>query len=179
PEDDDRDRFVLSAAHMVPGLYATLAERGYFPVEKLKEFRDFGSQLQGHTFRDLSIGVETTGGSLGQGISIAIGFALAARLDDKDYRTYSIIGDGESNEGQIWEAAMFAAKYKLNNLCVILDRNNIQQTNFGDVIMPLEPLAAKWEAFGFNVLEIDGHDFQQISFVFGKARVATKPTIII
>lgn len=187
PKAEDRDRFVLSAAHMVPVLYATLAERGFFPKSELKTLRQSKSRLKGHTFRDLDIGVETTGGSLGQGIGIAVGMALAAQLREQQaasgrpgFRTYCVIGDGESNEGSVWEAAMLAAKYKLDNLCVILDRNNIQLSGSGTDIMPLEPLAAKWEAFNWQVLQMDGHDFKEMSFAFSKARLSkNRPTIII
>lgn len=184
PEDPNRDRFVLSAAHMVPVLYATLAERGFFPKEELLTLRQHNSRLKGHTFRNLEIGVETTGGSLGQGINMALGFALASRLQAKEggesFRTYCVIGDGESNEGSVWEAAMFAAKEKLDNLCVICDRNNIQLSNSSDNIMPLEPLAEKWSAFGWHVLQIDGNDIGQVRFAFNKAKlVKDRPTIII
>ncbi len=183
PADDDRDRFVLSAAHMVPVLYATLAERGFFPKTELLTLRELGSRLQGHTFRNLDIGVETTGGSLGQGISIAIGFALAARLRKQEgksgFRTYCVIGDGESDEGEIWEAAMYAAKEKLDDLIVILDRNNIQQSGSGTDILSLDPVAAKWEAFNWKVFQIDGHDWQQIQFAFEKAKlISGKPVLI-
>jgi len=184
PQMAERDRFVLSAAHMVPVLYATLAERGFFPKSELLTLRQFGSRLQGHTFRNLEIGVETTGGSLGQGISIALGFALAAKLGQREgkpgFHTYCVIGDGESDEGQIWEAALFAAKYKLDNLTVILDRNNIQQSGSGTDIMPLDPVAYKWEAFGWKVFQIDGHDFSQINFALEKAKlVPAKPALIV
>lgn len=185
PTDEQRDRFVLSAAHMVPVLYATLAERGYFPVEELQTLRKFGSRLKGHTYRNLEIGVETTGGSLGQGLGIAVGMALSAQLREQaaaesGFRTYCVIGDGESNEGSIWEAAMLATKYQLDNLCVILDRNNIQLSGSSTDIMPLEPLAAKWEAFNWQVLQINGHDFAEMSFAFSKARlIKNRPTIII
>ncbi len=179
-EDPGRDRFVLSAAHMVPGLYAVLAETGFIEKSQLKTFREFGSPLQGHTFRNLDMGVEVTGGSLGQGLSIAIGFALAARLEGMDYRSFCIIGDGEINEGSNWEALMFATKERLDNLCVILDRNNMQQSNTSDMVMPLEPLAQKLEAFNWYVHEIDGHDFHQIQFAFDKVKILKgKPTIII
>ncbi len=185
PADDNRDRFVLSAAHMVPVLYATLAERGFFPKSELMTLRSLGSRLKGHTFRNLEIGVETTGGSLGQGIGIALGFALASRMREQDntqglrpFRTYCVIGDGESNEGSVWEAAMFAAKEKLDNLCVICDRNNIQLSNSSDNIMPLEPLAAKWEAFGWQVLQINGNDLAEVLFALNKSKIIKgKPTI--
>lgn len=182
-QDPARDRFVLSCAHMVPALYSTLALKGYLPESQLTDLRKFGSPLQGHTFRNLDIGVETTGGSLGQGLSIAIGMALAARLNHAyqkpTYNVYCMISDGESNEGQIWEAAMCANKYQLSNLYVVLDRNGIQQSNTSDEIMPLEPLADKWRAFGWNVFEIDGHDFHQLAFTFAKAHMLEGPTIVI
>lgn len=194
PDDTDRDRFVLSAAHMVPVLYATLAQRGFFPIAELSTLRQTDSRLKGHTFRDLTIGVETTGGSLGQGINVALGFALASKLrhkqsvqsgqmgqsGEREFRTYCVIGDGESNEGSIWEAAMFAAKYKLNNLCVICDRNGIQLSDDSNVVMPLDSLADKWRAFNWNVIEIDGNDLAQIMFALNKAKIVMdKPTIII
>lgn len=138
PSDPQRDRFVLSAAHMVPALYAVLAKRGYFPASELSSLRKFGSRLKGHTFRDLEIGLETTGGSLGQGLGIAVGMALAARLAGEHWRTYCVIGDGESDEGSIWESAMCAAKYNLANLCVIADRNQIQLSDNTENVMPLE-----------------------------------------
>lgn len=180
PRMHDRDRFVLSGAHMVPGLYATLAEAGFFPKEELTTLRKFGSRLEGHATRNLDIGVETTGGSLGQGVSVAIGFALAAKIDAKPYRTYCVLGDGESNEGSVWEAAMFAAKYSLDNLVYILDRNDIQLSGDSDDIMPLEPLVAKWQAFNWNVIDINGNDIPEILSAFRKAReTKNKPTIII
>lgn len=180
PAMSDRDRFVLSAAHMVPGLYATLAEAGFFPKEELPTLRKFGSRLEGHTVRNLEIGVETTGGSLGQGVSIAIGMALAAKLDKKDWRTYCIVGDGESNEGEVWEAAMFAPKFQLDNLVFITDRNNIQLSGDGSDIMPLEPLGDKWRAFNWYVIEIDGNNFDEIKSAFLKAKeIKNKPTMII
>jgi transketolase len=182
-QDPSRDRFVLSSAHMVPALYSTLALKGYFPESQLTDLRKFGSPLQGHTFRNLDIGIETTGGSLGQGLSVAIGFALAARLNlaykKPTYNVYALISDGESNEGQIWEAAMCANKYQLSNLYVVLDRNGIQQSNTSDEIMPLGSLADKWRAFGWNVYEIDGHDFHQLAFTFAKAHMLEGPTMII
>lgn len=176
----DRDRFVLSAAHMVPGLYATLAEAGFFPKEELLTLRKFGSRMEGHTVRNLEIGVETTGGSLGQGVGIACGMAAAAKLDDKDWRTYCVLGDGESNEGSVWEAALFGVKFELDNLVFILDRNNIQLSGTGQEVMPLDPVADKWRAFNWNVIEIDGHSFDDITGAFRTAReVKHRPTIII
>lgn len=180
PNMPERDRFVLSAAHMVPVLYATLAEAGFFNKEELMSLRKFGSRLQGHAVRDLTIGVETTGGSLGQGVSLACGMALAAKIDDKPFRTYCVLGDGESNEGSVWEAAMFAAKYQLDNLVFILDRNNIQLSGDSQQMMPLEPLADKWRAFNWYVQEIDGHDFNALEAGFRKAKETLgKPSILI
>lgn len=195
PRDPYRDRFVLSAAHMVPVLYATLIERGFISQSELLTLRKNDSRLKGHTFRDLDIGVETTGGSLGQGIGIAVGMALAGKLHATmgrptkkkskpdelvDYRVYCVIGDGESNEGSVWEAAMLAAKYSLDNLCVVCDRNHIQLSETSDVIMPLDPVVDKWKAFNWNVIEVDGNDIPQVLFAFSKAKmVSGKPSIII
>ncbi len=188
PAKEDRDKFVLSPAHQVPGLYAVLAARGFFAKSELKTSRQFGSLLQGHAFRNLDIGVETTGGSLGQGFSVACGFALESRFRRENigsiakppFRTYCIVSDGELNEGQTWEAIMFAAKERLNELVVILDNNGIQLSDDTKNIMPLEPVNRKFEAFGWNVLEIDGHDYEQIAFALGKTTlVQHKPTIII
>lgn len=180
PHMSDRDRFVLSAAHMVPGLYATLAEAGFLPKEELTTLRKFKSRLEGHTVRNLDIGVETTGGSLGQGVSIACGFAMTAKMDKQEWRTYCVLGDGESNEGSVWEAALFAAKFQLDNLVFILDRNNIQLSGSGSSIMPLDPVADKWRAFNWYVIEINGHNYDEIIGAFRKAReVKGKPTIII
>lgn len=180
PAKPERDRFVLSAAHMVPALYATLAERGYFLKKELSTLRSFNSRLKGHTVRNLEMGVETTGGSLGQGISLAVGFALAARVKNESWRTYCVIGDGECNEGEVWEAAMLATKEKLDNLCVVLDHNGIQLSADTKDIMPLEPFGTKWEAFGWHVIEVDGNEMSQVLFAFEKARlVKGQPVIII
>lgn len=180
PGKPDRDRFILSAGHMVPVLYAVLAERGFLLKSELSSLREFGSRLKGHNQRNLDIGIENTAGSLGQGIGIAVGLALAAKQDKSRWRTYCLIGDGESNEGAVWEAAMLGAKYKLDNLCVICDRNNIQLSNTSDEIMPLEPLADKWKAFGWHVLEIDGNDMTQVLFSFEKAKLLRdKPTLLL
>lgn len=180
PDKPDRDRFVLSAAHMVPVLYATLAERGFFLKKELPSLRSFGSRLKGHTVRNLEIGIETTGGSLGQGISVAVGFALAARLKQQNRRTYCVIGDGECNEGEVWEAAMLAKKEKLDNLCVVLDHNKIQLSADTKDVMPLEPFGPKWEAFGWHVIEVDGNEMAQVLFAFEKAKlVKGQPVIII
>jgi transketolase len=184
PSWPERDRFVLSPAHMVPGLYATLATRGFFPESELITLRQNGTRLKGHTFRDLNLGVETTGGSLGQGISVAIGMALASRQLQQQgkpgWHTYCLISDGELNEGQTWEALMFAPNAKLDNLTVVLDRNGIQLSNFTAELMPTEPIKAKLESFNWQVLEVDGHDFAQIGFAFAKAKIIkNRPTIIL
>ncbi len=181
PDWPDRDRFILSKGHGAPGLYAVLAERGYFPVNWLDDLRQIGSPLEGHPNMRRVPGVEASTGSLGQGLSIGIGHALAGRLDGLDYRTYVMIGDGEAQEGQVWEAAMTAAKYGLARLTVILDRNHYQQTGAVRDVMPtLEPLVQKWEAFGWHTADIDGHDFDQIFEALANAeRVINRPQIII
>ena len=180
PKKEDRDRFVLSKGHIAPALYATLAEEGYFPKEDLKTFRHVGSYLQGHPGMKHIPGVDMSSGSLGQGISAAVGMALSAKLDSKDYRTYALLGDGEIQEGQVWEAAMFAGARKLDNLVVIVDNNGLQiDGDIADVCSPY-PIADKFKAFNFNVIEIDAHDFDQIADAFRKAK-STKgmPTAII
>lgn len=175
----DRDRFILSKAHACPGLYAVLAARGFFPVEELWTFRQINSRLQGHAHIKTP-GVEMSSGSLGQGLSFGIGCALGARLDQRKHRTYVMLGDGECDEGQVWEAAMAAAHYSLGNLTAIVDRNRIQNDRSTDEVMQLEPLADKWIAFGWQVLEIDGHDMTQILSAFERAiDVAGEPTVII
>ena len=180
PEDPNRDRFVLSKGHTCPALYAALAEKGYFDVEILKNFRQLGCVLQGHPDMKYIPGVDMSSGSLGQGISAACGMAIAAKLDKKDYRVYSILGDGEVEEGQVWEAFMFAAHYKLSNLCAIIDRNGLQIDGKCADVMSSAPLEDKMKAFGFNVIVIDAHDFDQIEDAFEKARLETaKPTVII
>jgi transketolase len=181
PNWPDRDRFVLSKGHGVPGLYAVLAEAGYFDKDLLNTLRQLGSPLQGHADRRMTPGIEASTGSLGQGLSIGLGMALAARLDKRDYRVYVMIGDGESDEGQVWEAAMAAAKYKVDNLTCILDFNKYQQTGPVDRIMPtLKPVADKWRAFGWHVVEIDGHNYDEIRAAFDEVRdVRGKPQIII
>jgi transketolase len=180
PKWEDRDRFVLSKGHACPALYAALAECNYFPIEELYTLRKLGSRLQGHpSILKLPV-LEASTGSLGQGLSMAIGMALAAKLDRKSYRVYVLLGDGEVNEGNIWEAAMFAAHQKLDNLIAYLDRNKIQLDNFTENILNLEPLADKWKAFGWEVFEIDGHDFSQIIASGERAKNVTgKPKIII
>ena len=180
PQMENRDRFVLSKGHTAPGLYATLAHRGFFPVEDLLTLRKIDSYLQGHPDMNKIPGVDMTTGSLGLGISAACGMALAGKIDNKDYRVYTIIGDGESEEGQVWEASMFASHYKLDNLCVILDLNGLQIDGPITEVMNPTPHDKKFEAFGFHVITIDGHDFNQIEAAFAEAE-ATKgqPTVII
>ncbi len=180
PKAENRDRFVLSKGHTSPALYATLAERGFFPKEDLKTFRKFGSYLQGHPDMKGIPGVDMSSGSLGLGISAACGMALSAKHNKKNYRVYAAIGDGESEEGQVWEAAMFAAHYNLDNLCVVLDSNGLQIDGpVADVIGPA-PFDTKFEAFGWNVIKIDAHDFSQIDRAFKAARECKgKPTVII
>ena len=180
PKMEDRDRFVLSKGHTAPGLYSALANRGYFPVKDLETLRHTGSYLQGHPDMKHIPGVDMSSGSLGQGISAAVGMALSAKLDSKDYRTYALLGDGEIQEGQVWEAAMFAGARKLDNLVVIVDNNGLQiDGDIADVCSPY-PIADKFKAFNFNVIEIDAHDFDQIADAFRKAK-STKgmPTAII
>ena len=180
PKDPDRDRFVLSKGHNAPGLYSALAERGYFPKEDLVTLRHLGSYLQGHPDMKHIPGVDMSSGSLGQGISAAVGMALAGKMDGKDYRVFTLLGDGEIQEGQVWEASMFAGARKLDNLCVIVDNNGLQiDGKIEDVCSPY-PITDKFKAFNFNVIEIDAHDFEQIADAFKKAR-ETKgmPTAII
>ena len=170
PKWEDRDRFVLSKGHTCPGLYAALANRGYFPVEDLLTLRHIGSYLQGHPNMNETPGIDMSTGSLGQGISAACGMALAAKYQHKDYRVYTLLGDGEIEEGQVWEACMFAHQYKLDNLCVIIDNNDLQiDGRVSDVMSPY-PIPEKLKAFGFEVVEIDGHDFDQMEAAFNKAR---------
>ena len=180
PRDPDRDRFVLSKGHTAPGLYAALANRGFFPVEDLKTLRHVGSYLQGHPNMNETPGVDMSTGSLGQGVSAAVGMALGGKLNHKDYRVYAVMGDGELDEGQGWEAFMSAAKYKLDNLCVIVDVNGLQIDGATKDVMPLEPLDQKFAAFGFHVITINGHDFDQILSAYQQA-AATKgqPTVIL
>ena len=180
PKDPDRDRFVLSKGHTAPGLYAALANRGYFPVEDLLTLRHTGSYLQGHPDMKHIPGVDMSSGSLGQGLSAAAGMALAGKLNKKDYRVYALCGDGEIEEGQIWEAAMFAGFRKLDNLCVIVDNNNLQIDGPIDQVCSPYPIDKKFESFNFHVINIDGNDFDQIKEAFDEAK-ATKgmPTAII
>ena len=180
PNDPDRDRLVLSKGHTAPALYAALAEKGYFPTEELKKLRQVDSFLQGHPDMKGTPGVDMSTGSLGLGFSCACGMALAAKIDGKDYRTYTIIGDGESEEGQIWEAAMFAAHYKLDNLCAVIDLNGLQIDGPVTEVMNPTPHDKKLEAFGFHVITIDGHNFDQIAAAFEEAKtVKGKPCAII
>ena len=180
PKMEGRDRFVLSKGHAAPAIYATLAEKGYFSKDELMTLRKFGSRLQGHPDMKKLPGIEISTGSLGQGLSVANGMALNAKIFDENYRTYVVLGDGEIQEGQIWEAAMTAAHYKLDNLCAFLDSNNLQIDGNVSEIMGVEPLDKKWEAFGWNVIKIDGHDFEQILSALAKARKCKgKPTMII
>ena len=173
PKWEDRDRFVLSKGHTTPGLYAALALRGFFPVEDLKTLRQIGSHLQGHPNMNMTPGVDMSTGSLGQGVSAACGMALTGKIRNKDYRVYTLLGDGEIEEGQVWEAMMFAHHYKLDNLCVIIDNNGLQLDGKLDDIMCPYPIPEKLRAFGFEVAEIDGNDFDQMEAAFAKAR-ATK-----
>ena len=180
PKDPDRDRFVLSKGHTAPGLYAALAEKGYFPKEDLLTLRHLGSYLQGHPDMKHIPGVDMSSGSLGQGISAAVGMALGAKLQNKAFRVYTLLGDGEIQEGQVWEAAMFASHYQLDNLCVLVDNNGLQiDGNIKDVMSPY-PIDEKFKAFGFHVINIDGHDFDQIEVALNEARsVKGQPTAII
>ncbi len=180
PKDPARDRFVLSKGHCSPALYATLAQRGYFPVEELKLFRSIKAHLSGHPDMVNVPGVDMSTGSLGQGLSAAVGMALAAKLRGESYRTYAICGDGEIEEGQIWEAAMAAAKWKLDNLCAFVDVNGLQIDGRTADVMPSEPLDAKFAAFNWNVLKIDGHDMQAILDALAAAREEKgRPTVIL
>ncbi|MBE6702273.1 MAG: transketolase [Ruminococcaceae bacterium] len=180
PKWADRDRLVLSKGHTAPALYATLAERGYFDVAELPKLRKIDSFLQGHPDMKHTPGVDMTTGSLGLGISAACGMALAAKIDGKDYRTYTILGDGESEEGQVWEACMFAAHYKLDNLCVIIDWNGLQIDGAITDVMNPTPHDKKLEAFGFNVVVADAHDFDELEAAFNSAKACKgKPTAII
>ncbi|MBE5869157.1 MAG: transketolase [Lachnospiraceae bacterium] len=179
PEKADRDRFVLSKGHTAPGLYAALAHRGFFPVEDLTTLRKLGSYLQGHPNMHIP-GVDMASGSLGQGISAAVGMALSAKMDQKDFRVYTLLGDGEIQEGQVWEAAMFAGHRKLDNLCVIVDNNGLQIDGAVDQVCSPYPIDKKFEAFNFHVINIDAHDFDSIRAAFKEAR-ETKgmPTAIV
>jgi transketolase len=180
PHWPDRDRLVLSNGHVCPVLYAALAHAGYFPKEELKTLRRFGSRLQGHPHRGSLPGIETTSGPLGTGLSQACGMAFAAKMDHKTHRIYCILSDGEHQEGNVWEAAMFAYRHRLNNITAIVDRNNIQIDGMTEEVMPLEPLRRKYESFGWHVLEIDGHNIRQFVDAVHEARaIYERPTAII
>lgn len=180
PHCENRDRFVLSKGHCAPALYSALALKGYFPVEELKTFRHLGHMLQGHPDMKGVPGVDMSTGSLGQGISAANGIALSAKLSSKDYRVYTVLGDGELEEGEVWEAAMFAAQYKLDNLCAYVDNNGLQiDGNIDDVMSP-NPIPEKFRAFGWNVIEIDAHNFDELEAAYEKAKtVKGRPTVIV
>ena len=180
PKKADRDRFVLSKGHTAPGLYSALAERGYFPKEDLLTLRHVGSYLQGHPDMTHIPGVDMSSGSLGQGISAAVGMAIAGKMDDADYRVYTLLGDGEIQEGQVWEASMLAASHKLDNLVVIVDNNNLQIDGTIEEVNSPYPIDKKFEAFNFHVIKIDGNDFDQIDAAFKEAKtVKGQPTAII
>jgi transketolase len=180
PRWKDRDRFILSKGHAAPILYAALAERDYIPIEELTTLRRPGSCLQGHCDMTATPGVEMSSGSLGQGLSFGIGIALAGRLDARDYRVYVLLGDGECDEGQVWEAAMASAHFKLDNMVAIVDHNEQQIDGWNYEIMNLEPLAEKWNSFGWHAIEVDGHDFAQLISALEEAKqIKGKPTAII
>lgn len=180
PQDPERDRFVLSKGHSAPGLYAVLALLGFFPWDDLKTLRHIGSHLQGHPNMGLTPGVDMSTGSLGQGISAACGMALAAKLTGKKSRVYTLLGDGEIQEGQVWEAFMFASHYKLDNLCVVIDNNGLQIDGAIEDVMNPYPITEKLRAFGFDVTEIDGHDFEQLESTFAHVRqVKDAPSAIV
>lgn len=180
PRAEDRDRFVLSKGHTCPGLYAALALKGYFPLEELKKLRHTGALLQGHPDMKTIPGIDMSTGSLGQGVSAACGMALAGKFDKKNYRVYSLLGDGEVDEGQVWEAAMFAAHHKLDNLCLIIDSNGLQIDGPVEEVAGPGPIDEKYRAFGFDVQTINGHDFDAIEAAFEHAKtVRGKPSVII
>ena len=180
PNWEDRDRLVLSKGHCSPALYAALAYRGYFPIEDLKTFRNINSYLQGHPDKKNIPGVDMSTGSLGQGLSVANGMAISAKLNNKNYRVYCILGDGEIEEGQVWEAAMSSSKYKLDNLCVIVDNNNLQIDGTIDEVMSSKPIDDKFRSFGFEIIKIDGHNIEEIKSAFEVAKnVKEKPVCII
>ncbi len=181
PKNPDRDRFVLSKGHTCPGLYSVMAERGYFAREEMKTFRHLGSRLQGHPSMHYLPGIDMSTGSLGQGVSCAVGMALAAKLQNKDYRVYTLLGDGEIEEGQVWEAAMFAGAKKLDNLCVIIDNNNLQIDGTIEEVNNPYPIDKKFEAFNFHVVDVDdGNDFEQLAAAFAEARTTKgMPTVIL
>ncbi len=180
PAWDGRDRLVLSNGHICPVLYASLAEAGYFPKERLLSLRALGSALQGHPHRGSLPGIENSSGPLGQGVSMAVGMAIAGKREKRDWRVYCLMGDGEMNEGQVWEALMLASKEKLDNLVAVIDRNNIQIDGTSDDVLPLEPLQEKLEAFGWNVIVADGNNMNALLHAFGLASSCEgKPSVII
>lgn len=180
PDWEERDRFVLSNGHVCPVMYAALANAGYFPKEELLTLRKLGSRLQGHPHLGSLPGVENTSGPLAQGFSIAVGMALVAKRERKRWRVYAVVSDGEQQEGQVWEAAMLASKYKLGNLTAIMDRNNIQIDGFTEEINPIEPIAAKYRAFGWHVIEVDGHNIKKLIDACEESKaVYNAPTMII
>jgi len=180
PQWSDRDRFILSKGHAAPLLYATLAECGYFPVDELTTLRQLDSRLQGHTDRTVTPGVEMSAGALGQGLSFAIGVALAGRLNLQNYGVYVLLGDGECDEGQVWEAAMAAAHFKVDNLVAIVDNNGQQIDGWNRDVMNLDPFNKKWQAFGWHVIEVNGHDLTQLIDAFDQAKqIKGQPTVII
>lgn len=179
-KNPDRDRFVLSKGHAAPVLYSALARRGYFAVDELKGLRKIGSILQGHPNMNEVPGVDMSTGSLGQGISAAVGMAMAGKIDNKEYRVYTLLGDGELEEGQVWEAAMAAAQYKLDNLTAFVDKNGLQIDGPCSEVMSAEPITDKFRAFNWNVMEVDGHDFKQLLDAIEKAKAFKgKPTVIV
>jgi len=180
PNWEQRDRVVISNGHYAPLIYAVLAHAGYFPLEELKTLRKLGSRLQGHPHRLLLPGIETSSGPVGEGLSQAVGMALGAKLDKKKYQVYCLMGDGEQDCGNTWEAVMAASKYQLDNLTAIIDRNNIQIDGFTENVMPLEPLKEKYESFGWKVLEVDGHNISEIIKALNASRsIFVKPVVII
>ena len=180
PKKPDRDRFVLSKGHTAPGLYAALAERGFFPKEDLTTLRHIGSHLQGHPCMQHTPGLDMSSGSLGQGIAAAVGMALSAKTFGDSYRVYTLLGDGELQEGQVWEASMFASAKKLDNLCVIVDNNNLQIDGTIEEVNSPYPIDEKFAAFGFHVIQVDGHDFDQLKAAFDEARgVKGQPAVIV
>ena len=179
PDWEDRDRLIVSKGHITPAVYVTLADHGYFPKEELDGFRKYGSRLQGHVHTKAP-GVEFNTGSLGHGLSVANGIAMGARLQKKNFKTYCLLGDGEVQEGSVWEAAMTAAHYKLDNVCAIIDYNKIQENDFVNKIKEIEPLSAKWASFGWRAVETDGHDFKDfIAAIDQFGQVKDKPFVVI
>ena len=180
PKKEDRDKFVLSKGHAAPVQYAAMAERGYFPKEELLTLRKLGSRLQGHPSMKMLPGIEMSTGSLGQGVGVAVGMAMANKLDGKDGRIYTLLGDGEIQEGLVWEAAMAAAHYNLDNLCAIVDWNGLQIDGKNEDVMNVKPIDEKFKAFGWNVIEIDGHNLEEIVEAFERARACKgRPTMIL